>query len=221
MDELEGRLRDAGYRFAFDAIRVKFAPTTADMQVAEESGTDLAQAVLKKARAGRRAAGLGDAGATDAQRAVGRVVGSLCVVTAADGGAASAMLASWVSQAAFDPPSLTVAVKRDRAAEPFLVTGAKFCVNVLAEGREKSAVKALSKPFKPGEDRFAEWAGVTPSPASGAALLPDAASFVECEVVNRMDAGDHVIVLATVTGGGVLDEGAVSAVHHRKSGATY
>lgn len=36
--------------------------------------------------------------------AMGRVVGSLCVLTAKDGDAEGAMLASWVSQASFDPP---------------------------------------------------------------------------------------------------------------------
>lgn len=36
-----------------------------------------------------------------------------------------------------------------------------------------------------------------------------------------MEAGDHWIVLATVTSGEVLKEGAATAVHHRKSGLTY
>ena len=41
---------------------------------------------------------------------MGRVVGSLCVVSAKEGDAESAMLASWVSQASFVPPGLTIAV---------------------------------------------------------------------------------------------------------------
>lgn len=109
VDEMEGRLRDAGFRFAFPAIRVKFRPTAADMQAAEESGTDLAQAVLKarrKAQAGAVAAVAAEAaveggrasGASPALSALGRVVGALCVVTARDGDASTAMLASWISQ---------------------------------------------------------------------------------------------------------------------------
>ncbi len=42
-----------------------------------------------------------------------------------------------VAQASFDPPGLTVAVKQDRAAEALLLTGAKFVVNIMAEGAEK------------------------------------------------------------------------------------
>lgn len=41
-------LQDAGFQFAFDPIKVKFKPSAKDMQVAEESGTDLAQLVRKK-----------------------------------------------------------------------------------------------------------------------------------------------------------------------------
>ena len=41
------------------------------------------------------------------------------------------------SQASFDPPGFTVAVKRDRAAEALLLAGAKFVVNIIAEGAEK------------------------------------------------------------------------------------
>lgn len=57
----------------------------------------------------------------DAAQAMGRVVGSMSIVTARDGDAESAMLASWISQASFDPPGLTVAVKKDRAVESLLV----------------------------------------------------------------------------------------------------
>ena len=41
-------MQDAGFRLAFDSLKVKFKPTAKDMQQAEESGTDLAQALLKQ-----------------------------------------------------------------------------------------------------------------------------------------------------------------------------
>ena len=40
-------------------------------------------------------------------------------------------------QASFDPPGLSIAVKKDRAVETLLVNGNKFNVNVLARGHEK------------------------------------------------------------------------------------
>ena len=159
------------------------------------------------------------------------------------------MLASWISQASFDPPGLTVAVKRDRAAEPFLVPGARFAVNVLAEGPGARAVsKAMLRPFAPGEDRFAGWCDASEirrGEESGATILPSRflASWLECEAVDRMEAGDHWVVYASVLSGGLGGEeeeggekkggkgkkGAsssaandvLSAVHHRKTGSTY
>lgn len=46
-------------------------------------------------------------------------------------------------------------MKKDRAAEPLLSPGAKFIVNIMAEGQERPLMKQLLKQFKPGEDRFA------------------------------------------------------------------
>lgn len=117
---------------------------------------------------------------------------------------------------------MTVAVKRDRAAEPFLVKGAPFVVNVLAAGAEKALVRAMTRAFAPGEDRFAGIDGITPcEDAKGAPILPGIASYLVCTVADRMDAGDHYIVYAKIKGGAVVDAGAEAAVHQRKSGATY
>ena len=52
-------LQDAGFQQAFQPIRVKFKPSAKDVQVCEESGIDLAQAVRKKARKVQRQAGSG------------------------------------------------------------------------------------------------------------------------------------------------------------------
>lgn len=223
VDKMEGRLKDAGFQFAFPAIRCKFKPTESTLQICEESGTDLAQAIRKASKRKEKVVSqkLGAAeNAAPSALAVGRVVGSLCVLTAKEGDAQSAMLASWVSQASFDPPGLTVAVKKDRAVEALLPLGSKFVLNVLAEGREKASMKAMLKPFAPGEDRFAGL-DVQISEATEAVIIPDCAAFLECSVSQRMEAGDHWLVYATVDGGKVLDEGVQSAVHYRKTGTTY
>jgi len=223
VDMLEGRLKDAGFRFAFPAIRCKFKPTEASLQQCEESGTDLAQAIKREQRKRERVAAesLSVAEAAPEQAlAVGRVVGSLCVLTARDGDAQSAMLASWVSQASFNPPGLTVAVKKDRAIEALLPIGSAFVLNVLADGKEKAVMKHMLKPFAPGEDRFGGL-DVQISETTGAVIIPESASYLECSVTQRMEAGDHWILYATVNGGKVLDESAQSAVHFRKVGTNY
>lgn len=47
VDLMQDRLTDAGFQTAFKPIRVQFRPDAKAMQLCEESGTDLAQNILK------------------------------------------------------------------------------------------------------------------------------------------------------------------------------
>ncbi|MDF5739639.1 MULTISPECIES: diflavin flavoprotein [unclassified Nostoc] len=214
VDLIEGKLKDAGYRFGFDTIRVKFKPDDATLQLCEEAGTDFAQA-LKKTRKVRSPS----QPATSVEQAVGRIVGSLCVLTAKEGDRSSAMLASWVAQASFSPPGLTIAVAKERAVETLTHTGNKFVLNILKEGNHLGLMKHFLKPFGPGEDRFADVAAQETE--SGSPILTDALAYLECSVQNRMESGDHWLVYATVENGKVLNQDGVTAVHHRKSATHY
>ncbi len=212
IDLIEGKLKDAGYRLGFDTIRVKFKPDEKTLQTCSEAGTDFAQALKRatKVRAPKQPA-------SNVEQAVGRVVGSLCVVTAKQGGVSSGMLASWVSQASFNPPGLTIAVAKDRAIEPLTHSGNEFVLNILAEGKELR--KHFMKSYAPGQDRFA---GIDIEEAeNGSPILMGALAYLECSVENRMDVGDHWLVYANVNSGKVLNQDAVTAVHHRQSGNHY
>ena len=127
VDLLEGKLKDAGFRFGFEPIRVKFKPNESTLQNCEEAGTDFAQALkrfTKKSLVAKQPA-------TNVEQAVGRIIGSLCVVTATQGEIKTGMLASWVTQASFNPPGLTIAVAKDRAMENLTHTSNPFIVNIL------------------------------------------------------------------------------------------
>lgn len=50
-------MQDAGFNMAFKPVRVKFKPSAKDVQVCEESGVDLAQAVQRLMRVQERQAG--------------------------------------------------------------------------------------------------------------------------------------------------------------------
>ncbi|MEW5312660.1 MAG: hypothetical protein WDW38_004276 [Sanguina aurantia] len=228
VDEMESRLRDAGFGFAFKPIRVKFKPTAKDLQLCEESGRDLAVSVKKKLKIKEVSAVAGGGSraalASGGQLAMGRVVGSLCVITAKQEDASSAMLASWISQASFDPPGITVSIKKDRALfmGNLLSANNRFTVSMIPEGRDRGVMKRLARTFAPGEDRLAGL-DLLPESETGTsgAVLKDANSYIECEVVSRLEAGDHYVLYANVLGGKVLAEGALTAVHHRKVGNHY
>ncbi|MEQ9553442.1 MAG: diflavin flavoprotein [Coleofasciculus sp. G3-WIS-01] len=218
IDLIENKFKDAGYQFGFETIRVKFKPTEATLKYAEEAGTDFAQA-LKKAKKSRKSRQpVSDAQVARTEQAVGRLIGSLCIITAKQGELTGAMLADWISQATFTPPGLTIAVAKDRAIESLMYQGDQFVVNILEEGKHLGLMKHFLKPFAPGEDRFAGVA--TGTGENGCPILSDALAYVECTVDNRMECGDHWLIYGVVTNGKVLSEG-VTAVHHRKSGTHY
>ncbi len=226
LDLLESKLRDGGFSFAFAPIKVKFSPDAATIKTIEETGTSLGrQLKAARKRQERRAAagGLSESRTGPALQALGRVVGSLCVLTTEKGAGASrlsgAMVASWVSQASFSPPGFTVAVAKERAVEALLHVGDHFALNVLAAGRESGPMKQFLKPFAPGADRFAGLE-LERSPG-GQPILPEALAWLEARVQQRMECGDHWLLYAQVEQGGLLDAEGVTAVHQRRSGANY
>ncbi|CAI5500084.1 unnamed protein product [Closterium sp. Naga37s-1] len=222
VDEMEQLLKDGGFSFGFPPIRCKFKPTEGMLQICEESGRDLAREIRKgKAKQRSTSAKSAVASGSGVEQAVGRVVGSLCVVSAisGDGDAQSAMLASWVSQASFNPPGVTVAVAKERALESLVLVGGKFALSVLGEKNVGAVSKQLLKPFQPGEPRFGDLP--TKQASNGATILADAISYMECTVQTRMETGDHWVVYATVDSGDVMDEKTLTALHHRKTGSRY
>ena len=84
----------------------------------------------------------------------------------------------------------------------------------------QAAIKQLSKPFEPAQDRF-EGVATEVDEDSGCVILKEAASYVSCSIKDRIEAGDHWIVYATVDSGKVLAPDAQTAVHHRKAGNHY
>jgi flavin reductase (DIM6/NTAB) family NADH-FMN oxidoreductase RutF len=211
VDIISGKLKDAGYTLAFEPIRIKFTPTEATLQICEETGTDFAQ-TLKKAKKVRTTLNPG----STVEQAVGRIVGSLCVLTVKRGEISTAMLASWVSQATFNPPGLTIAVAKDRAIESYLYEGDRFVLNILEQGKQLR--KSFMKKFAPGEDRFKD---VQVEPTEGGLFLPDGLAYLECRVAQRMECGDHWIVYAIVENGKLLQSNGLTAIHHRKTASNY
>jgi len=144
---------------------------------------------------------------------LGRIPSGLFVVTWHDDGVDRCMLASWVMQAGFAPPQVSVAIGESRDLLAAVDRGQPFVVSVLAESQRG----LLARFGKPGPDAFTGLA--VQRTASGAIALPDASAWLECRPTARAAHGDHVVVLAEVVaaGGG----GGEPAVHVRRNGLRY
>ena len=152
-------------------------------------------------------------------RALGRVPSGLFIVTVRKGDQANAFLASWVQQASFDPPPLTLAIKDGRPASDLLNDGAACAVNVIPKGDAGGLMKHFGKGFGLDEDPFD---GIeTVQGSTGVELLAAAIGAVECKVTGSVAAGDHHVFVGEVVDGRSFDEDGESAVHLRKSGFHY
>jgi len=147
-------------------------------------------------------------------KALGRVASGLFIVTAKCEDKEDAVLASWVNQCSFDPPAVTIALGTLRAARLLLEGSGAFIVNVLPKD-DMSLLKHFSRP---PEDIFKGLK--TRKGLDGIRILRDAVSYLECEVAQAMQAGDHVLYVGEIVGGKIL-KGGDPYIHVRDNGFNY
>ena len=214
IDSLANKLRELKQKEALSPLRVKESPNPIVYQRFEEAGTDLGQLINKK----KNIASIKNLD-SNLDKALGRLSGGLYVVTASEGSGStfrqSAMVASWVSQASFSPPGITVAVAKDRAIESFMQVNKTFVVNILREDNFQKMFRHFLKRFSPGADRFAD-VDIIKDLAKGGPILSDALAFLDCKVISRLETPDHWIIYGVVENGNVSDLSCKTAVHHRK-----
>jgi flavin reductase (DIM6/NTAB) family NADH-FMN oxidoreductase RutF len=127
------------------------------------------------------------------------------------------MLTSWVQQCAFEPPSVSVAVKQGRPMNAWLTPGSHFVLNLLADAH-KNLVAHFGRGFPLDGPAF-EGLELGTCPADQPILL-QALAHLECEVSNRVAVGDHDLILARIVSGAILGSNE-PMVHLRKSGLRY
>lgn len=215
IDSIATQLRSLGLKEAFAPLRIRQVPDGNDYQRCEEAGTDLGQLLTRD----RTIAAMKSID-NDLDRALGRLSGGLYIVTARQEERSSAMVASWVNQASFDPPGISIAVAKDRAIEALMQVGDRFVLNILREDNHQQLLRHFLKRFPPGADRFAGVATLDAA-AVGGPVLSEALAYLGCRVAQRMEGPDHWIIYAEVEEGTVSDSEASTAVHHRKVGNHY
>src|SRR5207302_6364387 len=120
----------------------------------------------------------------------------LYVVTVAHGGEEHGMTANWVTQAAFEPPMVAVAVENTSRTIGMIRDAHHFAVNVLSQGQRELAGKlGRSSANTPQKLKGVK---TKPAPVSGAPILAEALGWIECRVVATLPSGDQTLVLGEV-----------------------
>ena len=151
-------------------------------------------------------------------QALGRIPSGLYILTVRHGDRATGLLASWVQQASFNPPMLTVAVQRDRHVADWIAASGRFTLNQLPTG-SKALIRHFSRGFEPDAPAFE---GLTlRDDAQGGPVLASAMGYLDAEVVGQLAEGDHRIFLARIVAGALLDTEAEPFQHVRLNGFHY
>lgn len=122
---------------------------------------------------------------------LGHLPTGVTVVTADGADGPVGMACNSVASVSLAPPLISLCPARTSETWPALRDRRRFCVNVMANHHE-----ATTRAFaRKGVDRFA---GIAHHPRAGGPALDDAVAWLDCEIRDEHEAGDHFIVVAEV-----------------------
>jgi flavin reductase (DIM6/NTAB) family NADH-FMN oxidoreductase RutF len=153
---------------------------------------------------------------------LGKIPSGVFILTAGDGdGRETGMLASWVQQASFDPPLLSVAVNSKRYLNDWVARHPFAALSCVGKSQSASFFKQFGRGFEPDEPAF-EGVDITRG-ETGLPLLANAIGSLEGDIVGTLPAGDHTIYLLQVRNAvkGKAFETDEPLVHLRKNGFNY
>src|SRR5579884_2977571 len=114
----------------------------------------------------------------------------LYAVSCTDKGEVNGFTANWLTQVSFEPPLIAVSVENSAKSLPMILHSGKFTVNVLRSGQRELA-GALGKSAIKHPDIFLKITSAHTE--SQYPILPEALSWVACEVRSSTPAGDSTL----------------------------
>jgi flavin reductase (DIM6/NTAB) family NADH-FMN oxidoreductase RutF len=110
---------------------------------------------------------------------------------------------SWLSQAAFEPPRIVVALRNGSGIWRRVQAAGVFALNLLGTG-QKALASTFFRHVEPEGNTIGGAAFHTG--ATGAPILDDAPAYLECRVIQTLDAGDHTLFLADILAAGIQND---------------
>jgi len=122
---------------------------------------------------------------------------------------------TWVSQASFEPPMISVCIKRNSASYEIVKKRGEFILHLLGDNQKELA----STFFKPTIFENEKLNGQKFSLENNLPLLKDIPAYIQCKVVKILENGDHPLFLAEVVDAKINNDS--NPLELRKTGWTY
>jgi flavin reductase (DIM6/NTAB) family NADH-FMN oxidoreductase RutF len=133
------------------------------------------------------------------RRVLWKMPSGLYVVGSTDKGERrNGMTLNWASQVSFEPKLLGISVEKEAFTHELIAAAGVFVLNII-DREDRAIVRKFTKPVDVdlaaqtlnGFDYF-------DGPATGAPVLSQAVAYLECEVRNPVDVGNHTLFLGEV-----------------------
>ena len=114
------------------------------------------------------------------------------------------MIASWVSQVSYDPPLVMVAIRKNRRVHPIVMEMGAFALNVLDRDENKGLLGRFKLPSPAQRFEGVECIMLE----TGCPILKDTLAYLDCRLVETVDAGDHTLFIGEALAADAAKEGA-------------
>ena len=131
------------------------------------------------------------------RRVLWRMPSGLFVIGSGRGDRLNLMTANWVTQVSFDPKLVAVSVEKTALTHELIREGRAFSVNIVSRV-DRAIVRKFTKPVE--VDTVANTLNGFPFHAArtGAPVLDQAVAYVDCEVRQEVEVGNHTLFLGEV-----------------------
>ena len=131
------------------------------------------------------------------RRVLWRMPSGLFVIGSGRGDRLNLMTANWVTQVSFDPKLVAVSVEKTALTHELIREGRAFSVNIVSR-EDRAIVRKFTKPVE--VDTVANTLNDFPFHAArtGAPVLDQAVAYVDCEVRQEVEVGNHTLFLGEV-----------------------
>jgi|CXWL01.1.fsa_nt_gi flavin reductase (DIM6/NTAB) family NADH-FMN oxidoreductase RutF len=149
--------------------------------------------------------------------ALGRIPSGCAILTVHHAGQSTGVLVSWFQQASFEPPSVSVGLRKGRPAGELVEQSGRFLLNIVG-ANPTPMFRHFGRGFSLSEDAFA---GLDTAPTDYGTLIRSCLAHLGCSLSQKIAVGDHDLYIAQIDCATSPPTGQMPYVHTRNSGFSY
>ena len=141
------------------------------------------------------------------RRVFWKMPSGLYIIGSRAGERRNGMTANWVMQVSFDPKLVAVGVEKDAFTHQLITEGGVFCVNLI-DREDRAIVRKFTRPVEVDVEARTLNGFPYHDGRTGAPILDQALAYLDCEVRQAVEVGNHTLFLGEVVEAGFQkDEG--------------